>query len=277
MLNHVVSSLGHSFGRFVENHAAAIAIIILVAWVAIKFGNRLIEHFIRRVVRSTHFNDLTPDDATKRQNTLISMFDTLWTVIVWIIAALTILQELSIPIAALLGGASIVGIAVGFGAQSIIKDLLSGVFIIMENQYRVGDVVDLQGAAGKVERITIRSTIVRDEDGNVHYLPNGTILHVINKTMGFSRVNLTIKVAADTNIDKLAEVINEVGKKLSKSEKWADKVLEPPQFINIGSFTEANMEATISGKTQPSEQWAVTGELRRRLLKAFKTNDIKLA
>jgi small conductance mechanosensitive channel len=184
---------------------------------------------------------------------------------------------MGINLAPLLAGASVLGVALGFGAQSIIKDLLSGLFIIIENQYRVGDVVDIEGAVGSVEQITIRSTVIRDGDGNVHYLPNGTVSHVINKTMGYSKVNFAIAVTADTNIDSLSEIINEVGEKLAGEKAWKDKVLEPPHFLNIGNFTDTVLEARIIGKTKPSQQWAVTGELRRRLLTAFTKHDIRFA
>ena len=175
------------------------------------------------------------------------------------------------------GWGTLLGVAIGFGAQSLIKDFLSGIFIIVENQYRVGDIVDIQGAAGTVERVTIRSTVIRDASGNVHFLPNGEVLHVINKTMGFSKVNFTLTVDPDTDIDKLSTIIDEVGLKLSEDEKWKEKILEAPHFLNIGTFNDIALEVTIIGKTNPSQQWSVTGEMRRRLLKAFAKHKIELA
>src|SRR6266702_3324242 len=252
-------------------------IIILVASFAIeRFGYKFLALFIHRAVGRIH-TDASEDDVKKRQDTLISMFGTMFRVLVWLTAGFTILQRMGINLTPLLAGAGVLGVALGFGAQSIVKDLLTGLFIIIENQYRVGDVVDIDGAAGSVEQITIRSTIIRDADGNVHYLPNGTVTHVINKTMGYSKVNFAIAVTADTNIDELARIINEVGEKLSSEKMWKDKVLEAPRFLNIGNFTDTALEARIIGKTQPSQQWAVTGELRKRLLAALTRHDIKLA
>ena len=172
---------------------------------------------------------------------------------------------------------SLIGVAIGFGAQSLIKDFLSGIFIIVENQYRVGDIVDIEGAAGTVERVTIRSTVLRDTSGNVHFMPNGEVLHVINKTMGYSRVNFSLTVDPDTDVDRLVEIIDEVGVKLSEDENWKDKILEAPHFLNIGTFSDVALEVTITGKTTPSQQWSVTGEMRRRLLKAFAKHHIVLA
>jgi small-conductance mechanosensitive channel len=253
-----------------------IILIIIASFLVIQFGTRFLTLLIRRTVGQIK-TDTSEDDVKKRQDTLISMFGTLLKVLVWLTAGFTILRRMGIDLTPLIAGASVLGVALGFGAQSIIKDLLTGLFIIIENQYRVGDVVDIEGAAGSVEQITIRSTIIRDADGNVHYLPNGMVAHVINKTMGFSKVNFAIAVTADTNVDTLSEIINEVGEKLADEKAWKDKVMEPPRFLNIGNFTDTALEARIIGKTQPSQQWAVTGELRKRLLVAFTKHDIKLA
>ncbi len=253
-----------------------IILILIASLLVVQFGTKFLTLFIRRTVGRIK-TDTSEDDVKKRQDTLVSMFSTLLKVLVWLTAGFTILRRMGIDLTPLLAGASVLGVALGFGAQSIIKDLLTGLFIIIENQYRVGDVVDIEGAAGSVEQITIRSTIIRDADGNVHYLPNGTVAHVINKTMGFSKVNFAIAVIADTDVDTLSGVINEVGEKLAAEKAWKDKVLEPPHFLNIGNFTDTALEARIIGKTQPSQQWAVTGELRKRLLMAFSKHNIKLA
>jgi moderate conductance mechanosensitive channel len=266
----------HAIIVWFQVNTIPIILILIGSYLVIQFGTKFLSLLIHRTVGRIH-TDVSEDDVKKRQDTLISMFSTMLKVLVWLTAGFTILQWMGINLTPLLAGAGVLGVAIGFGAQSIIKDLLSGMFIIIENQYRVGDVVDIEGAAGSVEQITIKSTIIRDGDGNVHYLPNGTIAHVINKTMGYSKVNFAIAVTADTNVDKLTEIINEVGEKLAAEKQWKDKMLEPPHFLNIGNFTDTALEARIIGKTQPSQQWAVTGELRKRLLIALAKHDIKLA
>ena len=266
----------HSIVSWFQDNTIPVILILLVSYLIAQFGAKFLALLIHRTVGRIH-TDASEDDVKKRQDTLISMFGTMFEVLVWLTAGFTILDRMGIDLAPLLAGAGVLGVALGFGAQSIIKDLLSGLFIIIENQYRVGDVVDIEGAAGSVEQITIRSTVIRDGDGNVHYLPNGMVTHVINKTMGYSKVNFTIAVTADTNIDELAEVINEVGEKLAAEKSWKDKVLEPPHFLNIGTFNDSALEARIIGKTKPSQQWSVTGELRKRLLAALAKHDIKLA
>jgi small-conductance mechanosensitive channel len=278
----VFSFSWNAIAHWFSLHFVSLLFIFVVTWLALRFGRMLIEKIIRKAVRSHRFGNgiaaLTTSDVKKRQDTLISMFSALWTVSVWLVAILTALQEAALfDTVPLFASAGIAGIALGFGAQSIIKDLLTGVFIIVENQYRVGDVVDLEGAVGTVERITIRSTVLRDADGNVHYMPNGNVTHVINKTMGFSRVNFSLAVDPSTNVDHLAGLINDIGRKVSEDEKWAERIIEAPHVLTIGSFTDTALEVKITGMTQPSEQWSVTGEMRKRLLSAFKKHKIELA
>lgn len=265
--------------NYVSDHFWPVVGILVIAWLGRHFGGMVIKRIISNTLQRTRTTDMTEDDVSKRQDTLVGLLTVVWKWLVIIVATMMLIDELlpSIDLAPLFASAGIIGIALGFGAQSLIKDFLSGLFIISENQYRVGDVVDLEGAAGTVERVGIRSTILRDADGNVHYMPNGSIMHVINKTMGFSKVNFTLSVHPDTDIDELAKVINTVGEKMAEDEEWKDKLLEPPYFLNIGAFSDTSMEVTIVGKTAPSAQWGVTGELRRRLLRQFQKHGIELA
>lgn len=260
---------------WIQHDGVQIVLILAVAALVAHFGVQLLSSIVRRTVGRIK-TDISDDDIKKRQDTITSLFGTLLRVLIWITAGFSILRRVGIDPAPLLASASILGVALGFGAQSLVKDLLAGLFIIIENQYRVGDVVDIEGAAGTVEQITIRSTVIRDIEGNVHYLPNGTVLHVINKTMGFSKVSFSVTVSGETNVDSLTAIINEVGEKLAADDKWKDKVLEPPHFINIGAMTDTTLEARIVGKTPPSKQWSVTSEMRKRLLAAFKKHKVQL-
>lgn len=254
-----------------------VILILLGAYLVRHFGVVLIETIIRRTVTHHSHGDLTSDDVTKRQNTLISMASAVLRVLVWLVAAFTILGLFNLNLTPIFASAGIIGVAIGFGAQSLIKDFLSGMFIILENQYRVGDVVELDGASGKVEQIGIRSTVVRDNDGSVHYIPNGVIQHTINRTMGHARLNLTIAIAPNTDVDKLTTIINDLGIKMAQEEKWKNKILEPPYFLNVSNFSNTTMEIKIAGKMQASAQWSVTGELRKRLLAALNKEGIGLA
>ena len=223
--------------------------------------------------RSWHHKDIE-----KRQKTLSQLIHSFWRIIVIAYMAAMIANKLFLfDLSPLFASAGIIGVALGFGAQSLVKDFLSGVFIITENQYRVGDIVDIMGAAGTVERVGTRSTVIRDSDGNVHYIPNGTIQHVINKTMGYSVSRFVLQLDPGVDIANATEIINETGRQLADEKSWKKKIIDPPKFVAVGDITGRSVELTISGKTQPSDQWAVTSEMRRRLLQQFEENDIALA
>ena len=266
-------------GNWVIDIGPQLLAIIIGGWLLRHFGGIVIQRAIKHSIRVTRYNDMTESDVKKRQDTLISLFDVVWRTFMVIVVGLMLFKVFfpHINLTPLFASAGILGVALGFGAQSLIKDFLTGVFIITENQYRVGDVVDIEGAAGTVEKVGIRSTVLRDTDGNVHYLPNGNVMHVINKTMGFSKVNFSLAVHPATDIDKLAALINAVGDKLAKDDKWREKIIDPPHFFSIGTYTDISLDINIIGKVQPSEQWSVSAEMRKRLLAELKKNKIELA
>lgn len=256
----------------------AVVIILVAAYLTRRFGNILLTSLVTRTVKHRAHGDISEEDIKKRQDTLIAMSHTVLRVMIWLVAGFSLMQTLFpyINLTPILASASVMGVAIGFGAQTLIKDFLSGLFIILENQYRVGDVVQIDDATGTVEQITIRSTIIRDNDGSVHYIPNGSIAHAINRTMGFSKINMAISVPPTTDVDKLADIINGVGTKMAEEEKWKKKIMEPAHFLSIGAFTETSLEVKIIGKTQPTAQWSVTDELRKRLLATLRKEGIIL-
>lgn len=261
-----------------QHDGIQIAFVLLGGIVAYYVGDKLLDIFVRQVVRG-RLRKASKQDITKRQDTLANLVTGIWRTLVIITAGVTIFKILfpAVNLAPFFAGAGIIGVAVAFGSQALVKDFLTGVFIITENQYRVGDYVSINDADGRVEHVGARTTIIRDNNGNVHYIPNGTIAHVINKTMGYSMVRFTISLNANTDLDAAISVINQVGDKLAESEKWKAKILTAPQFASIGTFTGSSVEITITGKTQPSDQWAVTAEMRKRLLLAFEKHKITLA
>ena len=258
--------------------ATTILIGLACYWLGPLIINWLMTHiFVTHYQRTLHKKDLE-----KRQRTLGSMFTNVWRIIVVVIALYFILQtvigkeQAFTLLAPLFASAGIIGVALGFGAQSLVKDFISGIFIISENQYRVGDVIEIEGFGGTVERIGVRSTVIRDVDGNVHFFPNGMVQHIINKTMGYSMARFTLAVAPDTDIDKVAKIIDKIGLKLASEEKWKDKVLEAPRYVMMGEFTATAINLIVSGKTQPSDQWSVTAEMRRRILEKFDQEGIEI-
>lgn len=259
-----------------------VLIIALIATIAELISNKVVKKIVRRAIHGYHFGrpKQSSSDIKKRQDTIIGLVSVGVRVAIFLVAAFAIFITI-FPKANFLpffASAGVVGAIIGFGAQSIIKDLLAGIFIIAENQVRIGDVVEIESASGTVEHITLRSTVIRDNSGNVHYLANGNIMHIVNKTMGFSRVRFVIAVDPKTDIDKLAEIINKIGKKLASDDKWKTKIIEAPHFINLGEFSNTALEVNIGGQTKAGDQWAVTSEMKKRLLKELQDyNDISLS
>jgi len=261
-----------------ELTALEIIIIIIVAIAMYWVGPRVVMWLTRHAFVTTYQRTLPKKDLEKRHKTLGGLFANVWRIIVVVIAGYAIFTHFfnSAALAPLFASAGIIGVAFGFGAQSLVKDFLSGVFIISENQYRVGDIIEIDGFGGTVERIGVRSTVIRDVEGNVHFFPNGVVQHVINKTMGYSKVYFTITVAPDTNISTASDIINRIGEEISSEEKWQRKVIEPPHFDILGDFNASSISLVVSGKTQPSDQWALTAEMRRRILREFEKEHIEL-
>lgn len=253
--------------------------IIVIAWVLQKFSDMFITFIIRRTVRSTQIHRMTPTDERKRQDTLISVLSVVVKILIGLTAGYGLIRLLlpDVDLAPIFASAGIVGIALGFGAQTIVKDFLAGFFIIIENQYRVGDVVEIEGASGTVEHITLRCTILRDITGSVHYIPNGNIMQATNNTMGYGKVYFTLAIHPDTDIDKAIEIINEVGTKLAKTKEYKDKIIDAPQFHNLGAFNDVAIEVNILGKTEAGAQWSVTSAMKQRLLSEFDKENIELS
>ena len=252
--------------------------IILVGGVFYLIGPVVVNWLMSHVFVTTYQKTLHRKDLEKRQKTLSELFANVWRILIVVLTAYGIFVQFFDykALAPLFASAGIIGVALGFGAQSLVKDFLSGVFIISENQFRVGDVVDIEGFSGTVERIGVRSTVLRDPDGNVHYFPNGMVQHVINKTMGYSMARFTIAVTPETDIDRVVDIINKTGLALAAEPEWKDKILEAPQYVMMGDFTSTAVNLIVSGKTQPSDQWSVVAEMRRRLLVKFEEKDIAI-
>lgn len=266
---------------WLADHWVDFAFIAVVALVAYFMGTRIVAFVVKRAVKGARHRSWHKKDIEKRQKTLVSLFTSIWRLVIVITAAYAILRvfnpNITSDLAPLFASAGIIGIALGFGAQSLIKDFLSGIFIISENQYRVGDIIDIEGFSGTVERIGTRSTVIRDVDGQVHYFPNGMIQHVINKTMGYSMARFTMLIHPDSDIDDVAEIVDMLGKTLAEEEKWKEKILSAPAFVSVGEITGNSVEVIVAGKTQPSDQWSVISEMRRRLLEEFEEKQIRLA
>jgi small-conductance mechanosensitive channel len=237
--------------------------------------NRFLPPIVRRSVGRTKYKE-SKEGIEKRASTLLSIFKGVGRVFIVIIGAMMILDEVGVAVAPILAGFGIAGIAIGFGAQYLIRDLIAGIFIILENQYRVGDVARVADIAGLVEEVTLRKTVLRDLDGIVHHVPNGEIRVASNFTRHFARVNLDISVGYGTDLDQAITVINRVGKELAENENWRKVIKSPPQVLRVNSLGNSGIDIKILGDVKPMHQWAIMGELRLRLKKAFDAEGIEI-
>lgn len=253
---------------FIDDYGFQLLAIVIGAYLIRKFSMVIVSRVVHKAIRPDKYSSLAAEK--QREDTLIAIIDAGIRFGIWLVTAMLILSALGIDIAPLLAGAGVIGLAVGFGAQSLVKDFFAGIFIIIENQYRVGDIIQInQGVAGIVEEVSLRQTVLRDLDGMVHYIPNGMINIATNMTMEFANINLDIGVDYKTDIDKAKKIINQVGLELAGDEHWKSRITEPPAFLRINEFADSAIVIKIMGKTVPMEQWAATGELRERLKKAF--------
>jgi moderate conductance mechanosensitive channel len=256
-------------------HGTRIGLILLLSVAALFIlgiaGSKGIRAFVSRGIPGQ-----PEEEVQKRANTLSTVLITAGQVFIIVIAVFIILSELGINIAPIMAGAGVLGIAIGFGAQSLVKDIIAGLFVIMENQYRVGDVVRIADISGLVEQLNLRRTVLRDLDGIAHVVPNGEIRVASNLTKEWSRVNLNISVSYGTDLDRAIAVINRVCNEMAQEPEWAPLILKTPQVLRVDNLGDSGIELKILGDTKPIRQWDVMGEIRKRVKKAFDEEGIEI-
>ena len=253
-----------------------ILLIALVAYVAIKalrFGLRKLE---RVLLTWREREDKERVANEKRVKTLTGLLQTIALTLVWVVGIVMSLDQIGLDITPILAGAGIVGLAVGFGAQNLVRDIINGFFVILENQVRVGDVAIVNGTGGLVEAISFRTITLRDLSGTVHIFPHGTVTTLANMTKGWSAYVMNIGVAYKEDTDRVAEIMREVGKDLQQDEQMGRKILEPIEVLGVDAFEESEVVIKARIKTLPIEQWGVGREYRRRLKKAFDRENIEI-
>lgn len=251
--------------------------IIVVALVVVRIILRTALHRTLRTVvaRSMAMKAGGNVEAlTRRAGTLETTFAWAADIVLLAIGSGLALSELGFNVTALIAGFGIVGIAVGFGAQTFVKDVINGFFILVEDQFRIGDVVQVGDIAGVVEDINPRRTVLRDLDGNVHFVPNSAIVVATNMTMGFSRINLNVGVAYKESIDRVIEVTNDVCQELARD--FPGDMTEPPRVLRVDNLGDSAVEVKVMGDVRIGQQWALMGELRRRLKNRFDDEGIEI-
>ena len=269
-----------------------IGLIVGLAALASYVLRRVIDKFVAGVTRATEVVRREPtgtadissllaaaplgDRARQRAETLAAVLRSLGRVVIWTIAGLTILGEFQINLGPLLAGAGIVGVAIGFGAQTLVKDFLSGMFMLIEDQFGVGDVIDTGFASGVVEGVSLRTTRLRDVEGTVWHIPNGAINRIANKSQDWSRAVLDIPVALGTDVSHADQVIKRVADEVWHEERWATSILEEPEVWGVQGLTGNSITIRLVVKTKPSDQWDLMRVLRERIASAFLAEGIKL-
>jgi small conductance mechanosensitive channel len=247
-----------------------ILLVLVLMFVCMKIAQSISTRLFKRYKKDKD------DELKKRADTLSSIISSILMVIIIIVAAVTIMGQLGIRIGPVLAAVGIVGVALGFGAQHLVKDVISGFFILLDNQIRVGDVVQIAGRGGLVENINLRMTILRDLAGNVHYVRNGEIDVVTNMTKDYSRYVFEVGVAYREDVDEVIQVIKEIDEELRSDPAFKEDILEPIEILGLDQFADSSIIIKARTKTKPIKQWAVGREFNRRLKRKFDEKDIEI-
>jgi small conductance mechanosensitive channel len=257
-------------GKWLLTSGIQICLILIMMALAIKLSHLIVHKVF------TRFQKTGDEEYQKRADTLSSIIKVLIHISIYVVGLIIILGELGIEIGPILAAAGILGLAVGFGAQNLVQDVISGFFLLLEDQIRVGDVVSISGKSGLVEKITLRMVIIRDLSGNVHYVRNGKIDIVTNMTKDYSRYVFEIGVAYKEDIDQVCEIISQVDEDLRNDPQYKHLILEPIEILGLDDFADSAVIIKARTKTKPVHQWTVGREFKRRLKKRFDAEGIEI-
>ena len=257
-----------------------IILVVVIAYVAIRlarlFVHGIVKALLDREATEGTAQELSAVELKKRMDTLDALGGRTLQAFIVVIAGLMVLGHVGLDIGPAIAGLGVVGIAVGFGAQSLVKDYLNGALILIENQFGKGDVIRVAGVDGTVEDFTLRRTTLRDLDGVVHTVPNGEIRVASILTRVWARINQDVVVAYGTDIDKAIDVVDKVGVAMAGDPEWKRRVLEAPRVERVESLGEYGITLKILGTVRAADQWNAGGDFRKRLLAAFKANGIEI-
>lgn len=262
--------IGDWFG---DHGTAVIGTIVLsaIAWLLVRY---VVPHALRPAV-SRQMSGRPEAEVERRVETLSGVIVHTAEVVLVGFAFFTILPEFGFDIRPALAGVSITAIALGLGAQSLVRDAINGVFILAENQYAKGDVVTVAGVTGTVEDVTLRRTLVRDVDGVLYTVPNSSVNVAANYTRDFAKVRVTVSVVPSSDLAKVRAVVDEVGRALADDPAYRDAIIAPPAYLRVDSIDMTGVAVQVNGTVKPGAQWDVAGVLRARLLEAFQREGIK--
>jgi len=249
-------------------------LIIILASLLGYYLLRLISRQLERLVEVEEY--ATANEREQRCKTLSTILTSAGLVLIAAIAAVMILSELGLNVGPIIAGAGIAGLAIGLGAQTLVKDIISGFFILLENQFAIGDVISVRGINGEVEKMTLRATFLRDLEGTLHVIPNGEIHILSNKTKGWARAVVNVGVAYKEDVERVSAILERIGQEMWQDEGYRLLLLEEPAVSGVEELGGSTMTLRIMVKTQPGRQWDISRELRKRIKETFQKEGIEM-
>lgn len=273
--NFTIPTSGQIYGW--AGHLIRIVAIVVIAWITTRLIHRWFPHLRMRMVRHMVGQRGGADvELEKRAATLGSIIRRTLAVIVWIVGVIMALKEAGFDVGPILAGAGVIGLAVGFGAQSLVHDVISGMFLLLENQIRVNDVAVLNGTGGLVEAINLRTTVLRGQDGTIYVFRNGEINTLANMTHGYSYYVFDIGVAYKEDTDRVVAVLKRIADEIMREDKFRPLILEPLEVLGVDRFADSAVIIKARFKTAPIQQWTVGREMNRRIKKVFDEEGIEI-
>jgi small conductance mechanosensitive channel len=260
--------------HWLQDHGSVIIAAILLALIAALLVQRIVPHALRPAV-TRQMSGRPELEVDRRIETLSGVIVRTAEVVLFLLALFTILPEFGLDIRPVLAGVGITGIALGLGAQSLVRDTINGIFILSENQYAKGDVVTIAGVTGTVEDVTLRRTLVRDVDGVMYTVPNSSIAVAANLTRDYSKGRVTVPVAPSSDLAAVRRLADEVGQQLAADPEYRERIVAPARYLRVDSIDANGVAVQVNGTVRPGSQWEIAGVLRARLLEAFQANGIR--
>ena len=254
--------------------AVKVLIIVLVTWVLLWLVKKAVRKLI--IARIPRIREESEEQLSSRSETLAGVVNNVIAFIAWFIACMMILTVFGINITPIIAAVGVAGIAVGFAAQNIIRDYLHGFFIVMEDWFRVGEVATCSGQTGVVDSMGLRRTVLRDLNGTMHVIPNSKIEQTSNMAREWARINLDISVGYNENLDKVFQVLTDVCVKFKEDPEWGKNMLTTPEVVRVNNLGDSGIEIKILGDTKAMQQWALMGELRKRIKERFDEEGIEI-
>ncbi len=253
-----------------------IFVVVLLLWLLLRFADLLLSRLEQRLLRSADDAAVVTGEGEKRAETIVRLLRQGVMILLWVTGILIVLREVGVEIAPLLASAGVAGLAVGFGAQNLVRDFIAGFFVILENQVRVGDVAIVNGTGGLVEAVNFRTIVLRDLAGTVHVFPNGAVTTLSNMTREWSGYVFNIGVAYKEDVDEVIALMKEVGAELRQDAAFGPLIIEEIEIFGVDDFADSSIVIKGRLKTLPIKQWEVGREYRRRLKHAFDAHGIEI-